>query len=430
MSPTETPVRDAPTSPAAVPKPGRSRHAAPPAPGSRGRIVGVDAARGLALLGMMAVHSLEVSDAAGEPTWVGRIASGTAAALFAVLAGVGVAFMTGRRRVTGAGPTRRAAVALVARAAVVGLLGLTLGLVTDAEIAAVILPAYAVLFVLAVPLVLLPTGVLVGAAALGAGALPVLGHLLRAHLPPPRLDNPSLSWLLADPVGLVRELLVTGTYPALSWLPYLAVGLALGRAPLRSSRFAAGLAAGGAGLAAATSGLSTFLLGPGGGLAAITAVSGATGLDPVDVREILTSGADGTTPTSTWWWLAVDAPHTSTPLDLARTTGIALAVVGAMLWLDAVQHPALRTAVTTLRAPLAAAGAMTLTFYTLHVLFLNSPFDVFEPGPGYVVQVVAVLLLGLAWRATAGRGPLETLASAAGRRAARVTTPDRGSTPH
>ena len=47
----------------------------------------------------------------------------------------------------------------------------------------------------------------------------------------------------------------------------------------------------------------------------------------------------------------MDAPHTSTPLDLARTTGIALAVIGIMLCLDAVQRPSLRAAVAVLRAP-------------------------------------------------------------------------------
>jgi hypothetical protein len=75
--------------------------------------------------------------------------------------------------------------------------------------------------------------------------------------------------------------------------------------------------------------------------------------------------------------------------------------------------------VAAVRAPLAAAGAMTLTFYTLHVLFLDSPLDTDAPFTGWVVQVVLVLLLGLGWRASAGRGPLESLVSAAGTRAGR-----------
>ncbi|MFC5137794.1 heparan-alpha-glucosaminide N-acetyltransferase domain-containing protein [Actinomycetospora rhizophila] len=402
----------------ATPTAAHRRDAAPAAASPpQGRVLGVDAARGVALLGMMAVHALYVTDAQGQETWVGLIATGNAAALFAVLAGVGIAFLTGRARVRGAVDTRRAAASLTARAVVIGLLGLALGGATDPEVATVILAYYAVLFVLAIPLVLLPTRVLLAGAVLGAAAIPVGSHLVRGHLPPPDLDNPSLSWLVTDPAELLRELFLTGSYPALSWLPYLAVGLAIGRAPLRSPRLAAGLAGGGVALAAAASGASALLLGPGGGLARITAASSA--LDPADLQEILTVGPDGTTPTTTWWWLAVDTPHSSTPLDLARTTGIALAVIGALLLLDRVRHPV----ATVLHAPLAAAGAMTLTFYTLHVLFLNSPVDVYDPVPGYVLQVVAVLLLGLAWRASAGRGPLESLASAAGVRAARWVTP-------
>lgn len=388
-----------------------------PAVPSPGRVLGVDAARGVALLGMMAVHALYVADAAGRPTWVGTVALGNAAALFAVLAGVGVAFLTGRARVRPGAGIRRAAASLTARAVVIGVLGLAVGDVTDPEIATVILPSYAVLFLLAIPLVLLPTWVLVGGAVLGAAGIPFASHLVRARLPLPELGNPSLSWVVTDPLGLVRELFLTGSFPALSWLPYLAVGLAVGRARLRSRRLAAGLAGGGVALAAAAAGTSALLLGPGGGLARITAAS--SGLDPAVVGEALTIGPDGTTPTTTWWWLAVDSPHSSTPLDLARTIGVALAVLGVMLLLDRVGGPV----VAVVRAPLAAAGAMTLTFYTLHVLFVGSPVDVYEPMAGYVVQVVAVLVLGTAWRATAGRGPLETVASAAGARAARWVAP-------
>lgn len=423
MAATQTPVRHPGPRTAAAPEPPADTpdtHDRPDTGRPGRRIAGIDAARGLALLGMMADHALYVVDAQGDPTWVGLVATGNAAALFAVLAGAGIAFTTGRARVRGGRDVRRTAAALLARAAVIGLIGLAVGGATDPGSATVILAYYAVLFVLAVPLVLLPTPVLVGTAVLGAGGLPVLSQVTRAHLPAPRLDNPTFAWLLDDPVGLLRELLLTGLYPSLSWVPYLAAGLALGRLRLRSARVAAVLTAGGAGLAASATGVSTLLLGPGGGLARIEAASAATGMDPDTLHEFLAAGPDGTTPTSTWWWLAVDSPHSSTPLDLARTTGIALAVIGVMLALDIARRPSLRTAATVVRAPLAAAGAMTLTFYTLHVLFLSSPVDVYTPETGYVVQVVAVLLLGLAWRATAGRGPLETLASAAGSRAARL----------
>jgi hypothetical protein len=68
-------------------------------------------------------------------------------------------------------------------------------------------------------------------------------------------------------------------------------------------------------------------------------------------------------------------------------------------------------------APIAAAGSMTLTLYTAHVLFLNSPWDVFEPTAGYVLQVLAVLGFAVAWRGAVGRGPLEAVAADAARTA-------------
>src|SRR5918995_6419701 len=67
---------------------------------STGRLAGIDAARGLALLGMMATHLLLTFErtAALTPTWVGLTFSGRAAALFAVLAGIGLALSTGKER--------------------------------------------------------------------------------------------------------------------------------------------------------------------------------------------------------------------------------------------------------------------------------------------------------------------------------------------
>ena len=59
-----------------------------------GRVVGLDAARALALLGMMATHILVGVDADGV-TLPQQIAGGRASALFAVLAEVSLALMTG-----------------------------------------------------------------------------------------------------------------------------------------------------------------------------------------------------------------------------------------------------------------------------------------------------------------------------------------------
>ena len=62
----------------------------------RTRLAGVDAARGLAVLGMVAVHVLPTDDRDGQLTLPEAIAGGRSSAAFAVLAGVGVALATRR----------------------------------------------------------------------------------------------------------------------------------------------------------------------------------------------------------------------------------------------------------------------------------------------------------------------------------------------
>jgi uncharacterized membrane protein YeiB len=110
--------------------------------------------------------------------------------------------------------------------------------------------------------------------------------------------------------------------------------------------------------------------------------------------------------------LATAAPHTSTPLDLIHTIGVATALLGGMLLLA-------RRAERFL-LPIAAAGGMTLTLYTAHVLFINSPLDRFGATPGYLLQVVAVLAFAVVWRKAVARGPLEQLAADAAGRARRA----------
>ncbi|GDY33427.1 heparan-alpha-glucosaminide N-acetyltransferase domain-containing protein [Gandjariella thermophila] len=383
---------------------------------ARSRLVGVDATRGVALLGMIAVHSLYEQGPSGRPTLSFAVFGGRAAATFAVLAGVGIAFMTGRCRVRprDAGPT---AAALVTRALAIGAIGLALGVGTDAALGAVILPYYAIMFLLAVPLVFLPTPLVAALAVVVAGGTPVLSHVLFPHLPPPSLTNPTLGSLLHQPLALLSELSLTGEYPAVPWMAYLAAGIVVGRLNLARLRVALALLATGAVLAAGAAAASWLLLGRYGGLAHIWAAQPGSVLTAPETTEMLTLGGDGTTPTSTWWWLAVNAPHTSTPPDLVHTTGTAVSLLGALLALGHLTRPAVRRAVHIGLAPLSAAGSMTLTCYALHIEFINSDYDTYGAGTGYVLQVIALLLLGLAWRATAGRGPLESLVTTLARRA-------------
>ena len=127
-------------------------------PALAGRLVGVDVARGLAVLGMFAAHMWprELLDE--------RVFDGRSAILFATLAGVSLGLATGgARRAPGpAWPRLGASIAL--RAGLLVLLGVVLQAWNPYVL--VILPYYGVMFLLLLPLLRAPRAVvaLVGAA--------------------------------------------------------------------------------------------------------------------------------------------------------------------------------------------------------------------------------------------------------------------------
>ena len=391
------PPREAPT--VRLPVVGRASGAAP-------RVRGIDAARGLALLGMIAVHTLPTSDGGGLTT-VGLLAGGTSAALFGLLVGVSVALLTGRRRVAVRGGSFGShALRLAVRVLAVGVLGLALGEAALGDVD-IILTHYGVLFLLAVPLILLPTRALFALGALIAVVAPVTSFLVRAGTTPTELTDPSFTGLVTDPAGSLTSLFLTGAYPIWPWLTYLCVGLAVGRCSLDRTRTAAALAATGVLLAVAAAVASSLALVSAGGLGAILA---DPGLPADELQAALTEGPNGVTPATTWWWLTVDTAHSSTPLDLARTVGTSLAALGAMLLLDRAlarggSSPWARI-VGAVRAPLVAAGSMTLTFYTLHVVVAGLAPEA-DPWTLYLVQITFALVVGLLWQRFVGRGPLE-----------------------
>lgn len=352
------------------------------------RVAGVDVARGVALLGMAAVHVLPGQDADGSASWTDEVFAGRSAALFAVLAGVGLALASRR-------PGARDALALVVRAVLIGLVGLWLG---DAGSGvAVILAYYAVLFVLALPWLRAGPRVLLVSAAVVAVVVPFVSQAVRDDLPERDVASPVLGDL-GDPAQLLSELLVTGYYPATSWIAYLLVGMAVGRLALLRTGTAVRLAGAGAALALAAHGLSALLLGLLGGHDRIAA---QLRLPPgTTVEEVVAEGRFGSVPTTTPWWLATDAPHSTTPLDLAATTGTALLALGLALLLAG--------AVPLVLHPLAAAGSMPLSLYTAHVWVLGAT-DTEDPTQYYWLQVGLALLLAVLWRRTVGRGPLESV---------------------
>jgi uncharacterized membrane protein len=367
-----------------------------------GRVTGVDVARGLALFGMMAVHVWDAIED-GAPTTSTVLAGGRSAATFAVVAGVSIAFLSGgRHRLQGRARTA-AAVGIAVRALAIGLIGLLLGSIgTGIE---VILPAYAVLFLLAIPLLGLSPAVLgLLAAALAAVGPVLLVTTVDSDLPHLHATNPTLVSLGTEPLGLLGALFLTGPYPVVVYLAYVCAGLAVGRLDLTSRRVAAWLLGGGVVLAVGAKTVSDVLLYPLGGLDRLTATTGE------DATALLWEPEQD----SSWWYLALSGPHAHTTLDVVHATGSALAVLGAALLLTRVR------VVDRLLRPLQAAGAMTLTLYSAHILVIAvGVFDDSEVAQ-YLFLLVGSLVFASLWRRRRAQGPLEALVGRAAGRARRA----------
>ncbi len=362
------------------------------------RVVGVDAARCLALAGMMATHVLPAYDPATfEVGLAHQWASGRASALFAVLAGVGLALATGgttplRGRALGA-----AASSVTVRALLIAALGLTLGPLDSGV--AVILAYYGVFFLLAVPFLGLRARWLYAVAVPWVVLAPVASQALRPSLPErgPTV-NPAWSSLV-DLSQLLSELTFTGYYPAVPWLAYLLLGMAVGRSDLRATWAPAVLVALGAGVALLAAGTSDLLT----RLPAASAVF-VDFYGSVEAAQLgLSLGLGGTTPTDSWWWLAVRTPHSGTPLDLAQTAGSACLVLGLALLLGRLAPRAVQVVL--------GAGAMTLTLYSLHVVLLATVWDQ-ETIAAYLQHLLLALGIGAVFALLRRRGPLEALVAA------------------
>src|SRR5690349_14377841 len=180
------------------------------------RIVGIDVARGLAVLGMMTAHV-----GPDDPFGVSQLADGRPAALFVVLAGLSLALLSGSTDPVSGTRLVQARVRILVRALLLFALGELL--VVLATPVVVILPTYGLLFALGCLVLRWSRAALLTAAGVVAVAGPPLGQGI-AHA----LED-------ARPTVLT-EITVGHYYPAIVWTAYLLVGLAIGRSDLRSAR--------------------------------------------------------------------------------------------------------------------------------------------------------------------------------------------------
>jgi uncharacterized membrane protein len=343
---------------------------------SRARIVGIDVARGLAVLGMFTAH---LGNDDQWRLWNGssglEVADGRSAAGFALLAGVSAALLSGGSRPLTGTRMRHARVRVLARAALLWPLGaLMIALGTPVI---VILPSYAVMF-----------AVTAGVLSWRPRTLLITAAVVMVVAPP--LVLVARDWMATwDHVPQLAAIVVGSYYPAASWMAYLLVGLAVGRTDLR---------------APAT--LRRLLVG--GGAAAVVGLA----VSAVALRSVA--------PEHTFRRaLLTSEPHSSSGIELLANTGVVLVVVAVCLWL-AGRFP-------HLVSPVAATGALALTAYCVQLVVIAALGNgvVFDPSNVRVLAFVAVtLVLTTAWRATLGRGPLERALHAASTSFADAVVPD------
>ncbi|WP_225732378.1 MULTISPECIES: DUF418 domain-containing protein [unclassified Nocardia] len=379
------------------------------------RVVGLDAARGVAILGMFAVHVGPQRGQSGSQ-WL-DVFSGRSAALFAVLAGVSLALLSGGEQVPVGVSARQTLVRIAGRAVLIAAIGLAL---TELHTSvSVILVYYGIYFLLALPLLWLSLRSLATLTLTWAIGGPILSFLIRAHIHQTTFGGSPTFSMFGSFAGL-RELgvmlVLTGAYPALTWMPFLLAGLTVGRLGIRSVRprvvIGVGLVSAGVGYGGSWVAQHPF----GGRQHLIDTVSAALGTVEPGLRpeDILDASAFGTVGTNSWWWLTVATPHSGTAFEVLGATGVALMVIGALL---AAQRP-LRIAMH----PLSCAGSCSLSLYILQMIGLHILMPVSYGAtaisvgvlhrPSWAllsVFVLSSLILATLWRSFFRRGPAEWL---------------------
>ncbi len=333
------------------------------------RVAGVDLARGLAVLGMFAAHLLWIREPfawTDALTWV-AVVEGRSSILFATLAGVSIGLATGGRTPPAGEELRTARLRLLVRAVLLWVIGIALVL-TGVPVY-VILPAYALLFFLAVPLVSLDARTLL----LLAAALAVVRPVVQVAL-----DDLPL-WRTGSGDALSRAL--GWHYPFTTWIAFLVAGLGVARAGIRRTVVQLRMLGAGAALAIAGS-----------------AADAATGVAEPD---------EGSSYLAALW---TARPHSTGLLEVIGSGGFALAVLAACLL-------ACRTVVVWIVLPLRAVGAMPLTAYVGQLLVwaaiatavLGRAGDLagFRDLEPFWPLALSTLVLCTAWALLIGRGPLE-----------------------
>jgi uncharacterized membrane protein YeiB len=379
----------------------------------KSRIMGIDVARGIALFAMIAAHVFDDFNSDGTPTIAQVTVVGRSATLFVMVAGISLAFITGRRQPPRGRAYTATVASVAARALTIGLIGLTLQYL-DSGID-VILAYYAVFFLVAIPFLRVRPRILarIVVGFLAVGPIIVLGgYALNVW---DYGNYLTLTTLVTNPADIVMQTFVAGAYPVVVYMAYILTGLALGRLDLSSKKLAVSLVIGGTAMATAALVTSDVLLHHLGGLQQLRAAVAPS----VPINTVLWAPED---PVRSWWWLAVPGPHSTTPIDAVNTLGSALAVIGLCLLVTRL------AAARRILRPLALAGSMTLTIYSAHLFVLASGL-LDDNMALYLVLVAGALIFAVVWNRFHDQGPLEKLvATVAGKARRKVLSSSTDST--
>lgn len=351
------------------------------------RILGLDVARALAILGMVGAHigETESFDWFEPSTWTSLV-NGRSSILFAVLAGVSIALMTGRSTLPERERIPGIRLNLIGRGAVIFVIGLALEMLNTPI--AIILTLYGLLYAAVIPFLRWrPWQLLTGAAVLA-----LLGPALLAFL----------NAVMLHPFGSGIGFVLYGTYPITVWLALVLGGMALGRMHVEQVRTAVVALIVGFVLAVAGYGLGAL-----GQAAGITgAVSGSSSFEgsssgwaeyPQALAEADPGGAV---------LLAVFSvdPHSGGTAEVLGSGGFALVVIALCLLASRPLRGVL--------LPLGALGSMPLTAYSAHVLsivLVSGPGGFFSSNDFWAATTLGLLVLTTLWSMFFGRGPLERL---------------------
>ncbi|MFB8274566.1 DUF418 domain-containing protein [Nocardia colli] len=364
------------------------------------RLLGVDLARGLAVLGMYAAHVGPDPREGGVEGFVMELTHGRSSALFAFLAGFSILLITGRRvpKVGQAG--RQARVKILIRAGILLVIGTALT-ATGTKVE-VILAYYGMYFLLALPFARLRAGALAVLAAVSALVLPQIVFLVSRDLgwadAVDRFDPIAWSGSRGDPIGSgdgIVGLLVTGNYPALSWMPFVFAGMAVARLDLAANLVRVRLAWTGVGLA---------VLGYGGSALALQVAPGVRERPGIMYAPWWSDMAEDP---AGWRYQLGAMPHSETTLSIVANTGVALTVLIACLAAcDGSRQ------FSKMATPLIAVGSMSLTAYVFHVVAIAIlGFDVLPAGslPVLLGLSAIIMMFAYCWSRFFRRGPLEWL---------------------